>query len=59
MKDVPVEFPDGFWLTLRFANGKIPFDAFVIQSLCSQLADLPLNAVVGYLEFYAANAPIA
>ncbi|MEP7705353.1 hydroxymethylbilane synthase [Paraglaciecola sp. 25GB23A] len=45
MKDVPVEFPDGFGLH-AICERENPFDAFVSNHF-AQLADLPLNAVVG------------
>ena len=45
MKDVPVEFPDGFGLH-AICPRENPFDAFVSNHY-QQLSDLPLNATVG------------
>ena len=45
MKDVPVEFPEGFGLH-AICPRENPFDAFVSNHF-AQLSELPLNAVVG------------
>ncbi len=45
MKDVPVEFPDGFGLH-AICERENPFDAFVSNQY-AQLDDLPLGAIVG------------
>ncbi|MBU2979961.1 hydroxymethylbilane synthase [Alteromonas sp. C1M14] len=45
MKDVPVDFPDGFGLH-AICPRENPFDAFVSNTY-GQLEDLPLGAVVG------------
>lgn len=45
MKDVPVEFPEGFGLH-AICERENPYDAFVSNQF-SQLDELPLNAIVG------------